>query len=76
MVGQGEATLLTTVEQIDPMFVFFDQPATDFEKLQRAQASGAVTHGVRATSPRVRLKRPDGTLYDEVGLARFLRLLA
>jgi membrane fusion protein, multidrug efflux system len=28
LVGQGEATLITTVEQIDPMFVFFDQPAT------------------------------------------------
>ena len=27
LVGQGEATLLTTVEQVDPIYVFFDQPA-------------------------------------------------
>ena len=43
LVGQGEATLLTTVEQVDPIFVFFDQPASDFERLMRAQASGDVT---------------------------------
>ena len=41
LVGQGEATLLTTVEQVDPIYVFFDQPASDFERLQRAQAAGA-----------------------------------
>ena len=43
LVGQGEATLLTTVEQLDPIYVFFDQPASDFERLQRAQAAGQVT---------------------------------
>jgi membrane fusion protein (multidrug efflux system) len=70
LVGQGEATLITTVEQIDPMFVFFDQPATDFERLQRAATSGAVTlaEGKLAT---VRLKRPDGSLYEESGSLDF-----
>jgi RND family efflux transporter MFP subunit len=43
LVGQGEATLLTTIEQVDPIYVYFDQPASEFERLQRAQASGAVT---------------------------------
>src|SRR6185436_10716334 len=43
LVGQGEATLLTTVEQVDPIYVYFDQPASDFEKLRRAQAAGQVT---------------------------------
>ena len=51
LVGQGEATLLTTIEQVDPIYVFFDQPAADFERLQRAQAAGAVTSR-RATRPK------------------------
>src|SRR5205807_354104 len=29
LVGQGTPTLLTTVEQIDPIYVNFDQPAVD-----------------------------------------------
>jgi membrane fusion protein (multidrug efflux system) len=70
LVGQGEATLLTTVEQIDPMYVYFDQPATDFERLQRAQSSGAVTLASGALAE-IRLKRPDGSLYDEVGSLDF-----
>jgi len=40
LVGQGEATLLTTVEQIDPIYVNFSQAATDLEQLRRAQANG------------------------------------
>ena len=74
LVGQGEATLLTTVEQVDPIFVFFDQPASDFERLQRAQAAGDVTHRRRATWPKCALLRDDGTLYDADGHARLLRL--
>ncbi|HEX6639264.1 MAG TPA: efflux RND transporter periplasmic adaptor subunit [Steroidobacteraceae bacterium] len=70
LVGQSEATLLTTVEQIDPMYVYFDQPATDFQRLQRASASGGVTlaQGNLAT---IRLKRPDGSLYEETGTLDF-----
>ena len=70
LVGQGEATLLTTVEQIDPMFVFFDQPASDFEKLQRAQASGNVTLA-QGNLAEIRLVRDDGSLYDEKGTLDF-----
>jgi membrane fusion protein (multidrug efflux system) len=70
LVGQGEATLLTTVEQVDPIFVFFDQPASEFERLQRAQASGAVTLA-QGNLAEVRLMRADGTLYDEKGTLDF-----
>jgi membrane fusion protein (multidrug efflux system) len=70
LVGQGEATLLTTVEQVDPIFVFFDQPASDFERLQRAQAAGAVSlaEGNLAV---LQLVRPDGTFYEEKGTLDF-----
>jgi membrane fusion protein (multidrug efflux system) len=70
LVGQSEATLITTVEQVDPLFVFFDQPAAEFERLQRAQASGLVTiaQGNLAT---IELVRPDGSVYEETGTLDF-----
>ena len=70
LVGQGEATLLTTVEQVDPIYVFFDQPASDFERLRRAQSAGAVDLAVgdRAT---LQLVRSDGTFYEEKGTLDF-----
>ncbi len=70
LVGQGEATLITSIEQLDNMFVFFDQPATDFERLQRAQASGNVTLSAGKLAE-VRLVRPDGSYYDEKGTLDF-----
>jgi membrane fusion protein, multidrug efflux system len=70
LVGQGEATLLTTVEQVDPIYVFFDQPASDFERLQRAQASGAVSLA-QGNLAEVRVMRNDGTMYDEKGTLDF-----
>lgn len=70
LVGQGEATLLTTIEQIDPLYVYFDQPATEFERLQRAQVAGAVTIA-EGQMAEIRLKRPDGTYYDEKGSLDF-----
>jgi membrane fusion protein (multidrug efflux system) len=70
LVGQGEATLLTTIEQVDPIYVYFDQPASDFEKLRRAQAAGQVTisEGHKAE---VRIIRADGTEYPQVGTLDF-----
>ena len=40
--GQGEATHLTTVEQIDQVYVDFNQSMSDVEALRRQQASGAI----------------------------------
>ena len=36
LVGQTEATLLTTVEQIDPIYVNFSQAVADLDRLRRA----------------------------------------
>ena len=71
LVGQGTATLLTTVEQIDPIYVNFDQPAVDIERLRRAQVAGAVTmaHG-NAVSVQVILA--DATPYAHPGTLDFL----
>src|SRR5688572_26501177 len=70
LVGQGEATLLTTVEQVDPIFVFFDQPASDFERLQRAQAAGQVLIS-EGNQAEVRVLRADGSEYPHPGTLSF-----
>ena len=71
LVGQGTATLLTTVEQIDPIYVNFDQAAVDIERLRRAQAAGSVTiaHGSQVS---VQVTLSDGTPYAHTGTLDFL----
>ncbi|HEU4626762.1 MAG TPA: efflux RND transporter periplasmic adaptor subunit [Steroidobacteraceae bacterium] len=71
LVGQGEATLLTVVEQIDPIYVNFDQPAADVERLRRLQASGDVELLDR-NSARVQVILQDGTPYPHEGTLDFL----
>ena len=71
LVGQGTATLLTTVEQIDPIYVNFDEPAVDIERLRRAQAAGDVTLA-RGKQVTVQLTFSDGTPYAHGGTLDFL----
>ncbi len=70
LVGQGTATLLTTVEQIDPIYVNFDQPAIDIQRLRREQSSGDVTvAGINQAT--VQLLLEDGTPYGHTGTLDF-----
>ena len=70
LVGQGTATLLTTVEQIDPIYVNFDQPAIELERLHRAQATGNITL-VERNKATVQLTLPDGAPYGRAGTLDF-----
>jgi membrane fusion protein (multidrug efflux system) len=70
LVGQGEATLLTTVDQIDPLYVNFDQPASEVAQLRHAQSSGDVTL-VQANKAQVQVIQPDGTTYAHLGTLDF-----
>jgi membrane fusion protein (multidrug efflux system) len=70
LVGQGEPTLLTTIEQVDPIYVYFDQPASDFERLQRAQATGQIEIA-QGNAAEVRVLRADGAPYPQVGTLDF-----
>jgi membrane fusion protein (multidrug efflux system) len=69
LVGQGTATLLTTVEQIDPIYANFDQPAMEVGRLRRAQSSGDISP-VEPNKAIVQLTLPDGTLYGAGANAR------
>ncbi len=70
LVGSGEATLLTTVDQIDPLYVNFTIGADTLEQLRRAQSRGSVTLAdPDKTSVQVTL--PDGSIYAEKGTLDF-----
>jgi len=45
LVGQGDATLLTTVQQIDPIYLTFTQSSTDVMRLQEALKAGKLAKG-------------------------------
>jgi membrane fusion protein (multidrug efflux system) len=70
-VGQGSATLLTTIDQIDPIYVNFDEPAVDVERLRRAQVAGNLTVA-RGSHVTVQVILPDGVPYAHSGTLDFL----
>lgn len=70
LVGQGEATQLALVQQVDSLYVNFTQSANDVMKLQKAMESGAIKKaGKHAAAVRVVLD--DGTEYPLEGKLLF-----
>ena len=70
LVGNGAATLLTTVEQIDPLYVNFTLSVESLENMRQAQREGNVTlAGQNKASVRIAL--PDGSTYAEPGTVDF-----
>jgi membrane fusion protein (multidrug efflux system) len=70
LVGQGEATQLAVIQQVNPMYVNFTQSAADAMKLQRALEGGQFkSAGVGAAS--VRLVLEDGSEYAKPGRLLF-----
>jgi membrane fusion protein (multidrug efflux system) len=70
LVGQSEATLLTTVDQIDRLYVNFDRPADEILKLRAAQSRGEVTLFDRDKAS-LQVILPDGTPYTPQGTLDF-----
>ncbi|HZP65265.1 MAG TPA: efflux RND transporter periplasmic adaptor subunit [Rudaea sp.] len=70
LVGQGEATLLTTISQIDPIYVNFSEAVGEIDALQRAAASGNVSLE-QTNKAKVELILPDGTVYGTPGTLDF-----
>ena len=65
LVGQGTATLLTTVDQINPIYVNFNEPATLQEELTAELQAGRVA--LAGPKARVQLMLSDGTDYGQPG---------
>jgi len=70
LVGQGSATLLATVDQIDPLYVNFTMAFDELDKLRREQARGSATL-LGANQARIRLSLPDGSIYGQPGTLDF-----
>lgn len=68
LVGKGEATLLATIEQIDPIYVTFTQPSAAAMVLQRAVQAGRAK---RAEKGRVEMLLEDGSVYGHAGQLLF-----
>lgn len=70
LVGQGEATQLALVQQIDPMYVNFTQSATDVLRLRKAVESGDFKRA-GADGASVRIALEDGSVYKLPGRLLF-----
>lgn len=66
LVGQDAPTPLTTIEQIDPIYVNFSQPATEVMAMQRAIKSGKI-RGIEQKDIQVHLIFSDGSEYGHTG---------
>jgi membrane fusion protein (multidrug efflux system) len=71
LVGQGEATQLAVVQQIDPLYVNFTQPAGEVMRLRAAIASGAYKSAGAAGSVAVTVLLEDGSVYPLRGKLLF-----
>lgn len=70
LVGQGEATQLAVVQQINPMYVNFTQSAAEVMALRRAMDKGQLKRaGSDAASVRIVLE--DGSEYAQAGKLLF-----
>ncbi|WP_102944715.1 efflux RND transporter periplasmic adaptor subunit [Stenotrophomonas sp. VV52] len=66
LVGQGDITLLTTVDQLDPLYVNFSMSSDELTQLRQAEAKGSVALAGDGKST-VAVKLSDGTAYEHPG---------
>jgi len=70
LVGRGDATLLATIEQVDPIYANFTQSGDEWARLQQAFKTGQLKH---ASAP-VELVLDDGSIYPLSGKLLFTDL--
>lgn len=70
LVTAGQADALTTVQQLDPMYVDVTQSSTDLLRLKRQMADGSLKK-VGEGQAKVDLILPDGTKYGVSGKLQF-----
>lgn len=68
LVGHGDATLLTTIEQINPIYANFTQSEAEVSGLLQAVKEGKLQ---RANSAKVELILEDGSIYKHSGTLLF-----
>lgn len=68
--GGASSTLLTTVDQLDPLYINFTVGAADLDRLRRAQSAGHVSLS-DPTKTTVDVILPDGSKYEQQGQLDF-----
>jgi membrane fusion protein (multidrug efflux system) len=71
LVGQGEATPLAVIQQIQPMYVNFTQSTTDVLALRRALESGKFRRADGNDAASVQIVLEDGSVYAHPGKLLF-----
>ncbi len=71
LVGQGEATPLALIQQIDPMYINFTQSAADVMALRRALETGQLKRASGEQAASVRLVLEDGSVYPRAAKLLF-----
>jgi membrane fusion protein (multidrug efflux system) len=74
LVGQGEATALAVVQQINPVYVNFTQSASDVFQLRRAMESGQLKRAGNTEAASIKLMLGDGSEYSQPGKLLFTDL--
>lgn len=70
LVGQGEATQLATIQQIDPVYVNMSQPSGEVLRLKQALANGQLEQTGK-NQAKVTLVLEDGSVYPQSGTLLF-----
>lgn len=73
LVSPTDTQPLTTIEQVDPIYVDFSQPMAEVEKLRQAQASGDLKLAA-PNKAQVQIVLPDGSVYAHTGTLNFADL--
>ena len=71
LVGQGEATPLAVVQQVNPMYVNFTQSTTEVLRLRKALDAGQLAKAPGAQAASVRVVLEDGSEYAQPGKLLF-----
>lgn len=71
LVGQGDATQLAVIQQINPVYVNFTQSASEVMKLRAAMESGQFKRASGEDAASVRIVLEDGTEYPRPGRLLF-----
>ena len=70
LVGQGEATPMARIQQLNPIYVDFTQPVSELARLRAAFDAGSVKQ-LAGTQARITLLLDDGTEYAQGGRLLF-----
>jgi len=71
LVTAEQSTALTTVQQLDPIYVDFTQPSSTLLRLKRELAEGKLAAAGQQDATRISLELEDGSTYAHAGTLTF-----